>query len=100
MIILEKHEHTGCPTGTCYKQPNGGNYPMLYRTNDAWVYQTDVLSFELSGKTRDRCCPKDNYGSFLTTDSYEIDCFGILAKNSTPTFDGSEVEGAMEFSYY
>ena len=87
------------PTGSCYKQPNGSGgfnqYPKLYRSNDAWVYMSDAVSFEVTDPTNKNCCPQDIYGRFLSTATLSIEC---LSSEGDDEWISADSSSEMSFS--
>ena len=83
-VALEKdYNDATCPKGSCYKQKVAGrfsSYPRLYFTNNAWVYQTSTLSWEVTSASSNGCCPKDAWGQFLSTSNLKISCVDLTPK--------------------
>ena len=100
-VTLEKdYNDRFCPTGSCYKQPNGSGgfnqYPKLYRSNDAWVYMSDAVSFEVTDPTNKNCCPQDIYGRFLSTATLSIEC--LSSEGDDEWISASDSSSEMSFS--
>ena len=83
-VTLEKdYNDPTCPKGSCYKQKVNGSfstYPRLYFTDNAWVYQTSTLSWEVTSDSSNGCCPKNAWGQFLSTANIEISCLDLTSK--------------------
>ena len=93
--LKKDHSDEFCPTGSCYKRPNGENggfleFPKLYRSNDAWVYMSDAVSFEVTDKTNKNCCPQDVYGRFLSSATLSIECLSNRDADWTSSSSESE----------